>query len=509
MVPGMLHAAAKAVPETIALILDGDRELTYGRWRERADRFAVALQTRGVKQADRVGLVYSGGDWLDYAVAYFGVLTCGATAVLLSGQPPADKLARLAVTYRLALVVVGSGDVGSSEACAVLRHADLEGGVEPGAKPRPVTIGPDDVAEIIFTSGTQGLSKGVEATHRSMLYRSKRPDPRVLMHPLPLGSAAAQMLMVDAVRGHQTLVVMSEFHPGRFCRLVIAHEPCWIGMAPAVGAMLVRAGAHRRFRLSSVTGVTFVSAPLQPATLGQLSLLFPAATIRNYYSSTEAAPAGVGTVFDPARPLSVGRPDDGCEVRVVDDDGDEVAAGVRGEVLLRAEGAGTRRYADDQAATDQTFRDGWVRTGDIGYLDDDGYLFLVDRRADTINAGGMKISTLEVEHALGQHPSVLEVAVFGRRHPVLGEVVEAAVIVDPESPGTDSAALIRFCAERLARHQVPARVHLVDDFPRNALGKPLKRVLAERAADAGGRERAGEEKNDGRTRSGRELSALG
>jgi acyl-CoA synthetase (AMP-forming)/AMP-acid ligase II len=239
----------------------------------------------------------------------------------------------------------------------------------------------------------------------------------------------------------------------------------------------VRAREHRRFALTSVQSLTFLSAPLQPTTLRQLAELFPQAVIRNYYSSTEASPAGVGTIFDPERPTSVGRPEDWCAVRVVDDTGRELAAGQTGEVLLRADGVAGRRYADDAEASAAVFQDGWVRTGDLGHLDADGFLYLDDRKADVVNTGGFKVAAQEVERVLCEHPAVSEAAVFGRTHPVLGEAVAAAVIV---TEAVESADLIRFCVDRLADFKVPSEVSVVDDFPRGALGKPLKRVLAGR-----------------------------
>jgi long-chain acyl-CoA synthetase len=479
VVPEYLRSAAAAGPDRPALILDSDRSVRYGEWCARADRVAAALQARGIRHGDRVGLVYSGADWIDYAVAYFGVLAGGATAVLLPPGLLDAELSHVTEAYHVALVLVGPAEALPEVGCPTVHHTELESAVAQQARPEPVPATPDDVAEIAFTSGTSGSPKGVEATHRSMIFGDKQPDPAVLMHPLPLGSTAAQMLMIDAVRGQQTFVLMAEFDPTRFCKLALEYEPCWLALVSENGALLVRSGVHERFQLPSVGSVTFVNADLRPDDMRQLTRLFPAAVIRNYYSSIEAAPAGVGTVFDPARPASVGRPEDGTVVRVVDDHGGELRAGERGQVLLRTEGVESRRYADDPDGNAVVFRDGWVHTGDIGYFDEDGFLYLVDRKVHTIDVGGEKVSALEVEQVLGRHPAVAEAAVYGRPREGLGEDVAAAVILrEPVDP----AELLRFCASQLSGHQVPARLDVVDDFPRNAVGKPFKRTLAEQLA---------------------------
>lgn len=478
-IPQYLLLAADAAPQTAALILDGERELSYEQWRVRANRFARGLRCLSVGPGDRVGLLYGGEHWLEYAVAYFGVLTLGATAVVLTAWMTPEDLQRLCQRHRVALTVLGAPQAAAASEGQVVSHVSvLDAGDD---EPEPVAATADSVAEIIFTSGTTGSVKGVEATHAGMQLRGKRPDPTVIMHPMPLGSTAAQLMLVDGVRGQQTVVLMSAFEPLRFCRLAGAYAPSLVALAPAMGAMLVRSRAHRTHQLPSVQGVVFVSAPLQPGTLRHLAELFPAALIHNYYSSAEASPAGVGTIFDPARPASVGRAEDGCAVRVVDDGGLDLPAGEEGEVLLRAEHLAPRRYADDDQATAAVFRDGWVYTGDLGHLDGDGFLYLTGRKADVVNTGGYKVAAIEVEMAIAAHPLVSEVAVIGLPDEMLGEAVVAVVIAERE---TDPAELTRFCLERLPRIKVPARFIQVQDFPRNAVGKPLKRELARQLAGA-------------------------
>ncbi|MGH9283874.1 MAG: AMP-binding enzyme, partial [Acidimicrobiales bacterium] len=196
------------------------------------------------------------------------------------------------------------------------------------------------------------------------------------------------------------------------------------------------------------------------------------------YALTEAGPARTMAEWDPARPACVGLPVGGTEVRVVDEAGAGVPTGETGEVCLRRPGSPARSYYRDPLATAETFLDGgWVRSGDLGRLDAGGRLHLVDRRRDLIISGGSNVSPVEVEAALAEHPAVVEAAVFGVPHPVLGEDVAAAVVVRAPTSPRELQDLVR---SRLAEHKVPHRVELVDDLPRNPSGKVLKGALRER-----------------------------
>ncbi|MDI5942531.1 AMP-binding protein, partial [Micromonospora sp. DH15] len=199
-------------------------------------------------------------------------------------------------------------------------------------------------------------------------------------------------------------------------------------------------------------------------------------TIVNYYTSTEAAPAQTTMIWDPARRDAVGRPVGG-QLRVADADGNPLPPGTTGDVWLRA--PYPRAYYRDDAANRATFRDGWVRMGDVGRIDADGYLYLTDRHQDVIKSGAFKVSSLEVEAALHEHPLVAEAAVVGVPHPVLGSAVAAAVVARPhaDAAGLTLPALRAFLADRLADYQLPARLLLLAELPRNEGGKVLKRQL--------------------------------
>ncbi|WP_233513628.1 class I adenylate-forming enzyme family protein, partial [Micromonospora craterilacus] len=249
-------------------------------------------------------------------------------------------------------------------------------------------------------------------------------------------------------------------------------------VVPSIAVELLDSAALRGRDIGGVQLIGSTAAPLPPAVAARLAEAFPQATIVNYYTSTEAAPAQTTMIYDPSRRNAVGRPVGG-QLMVADADGNPLPAGTTGDVWLRA--PFPRAYYRDETANRVTFRDGWVRMGDVGRVDADGYLYLTDRHQDVIKTGAFKVSTLEVEAALHEHPLVAQAAVVGVPHPVLGSAVAAAVVPRP-SAGADGLSLpvLRgFLADRLADYQLPARLLLLDQLPRNEGGKVLKRQLTD------------------------------
>jgi hypothetical protein len=200
------------------------------------------------------------------------------------------------------------------------------------------------------------------------------------------------------------------------------------------------------------------------------------------YTSTEAWPARVRITFDPARPGSVGRAEHGTQLRIMDGAAQQ-PAGRAGDIEIRVSGAPARWYDGDPDATTAVFKaGGWVRTGDRGYLDPDGYLYLVGRESEIINSGGHNISPIEVDAALEEHPGVIEAVTYGVPHPSLGAYVACAVRVHGE--GTGAEELHEWCAARLGPVKAPKRIHLVAEFPRTATGKVIRSALATMMGDS-------------------------
>ena len=237
---------------------------------------------------------------------------------------------------------------------------------------------------------------------------------------------------------------------------------------------LLRSGALDRHDVSSVRLFGSTAAALPPTVAAELAAALPGATLVNYYTSTEAAPTQTSMVFSPERPAALGRAVGGT-LRVCDEDGQPCPPGVVGEVWMRGAGI-SRSYLDDPDATRHVFRGGWTRMGDMGYLDAEGYLYLVDREGDVIKSGADKVSTIAVEAALHEHPDIVEAAVLGLPDPVLGMAPVAVLVATRE---LRLAEVRGFLADRLAGHEQPSRIVRVAELPRNAGGKVVKHRLRE------------------------------
>jgi acyl-CoA synthetase (AMP-forming)/AMP-acid ligase II len=487
-VPALLTARAAADPDRVALqVADGDR-LTYREWDRRSDAVAWGMRDRGLRNGDPVGLVFEAGGWIDYAVAYCGVQKAGGVAVPLGAHLGPATIADLLGRCGVAGTVHGrSGPVPATPGWRTgIGALERDGG------PIDVTVRPGDPAQILYTSGTTGHPKGVAATHANLTYgldpaARRRPlaHSRHCLHAFALGSNAAQTMLVSALVTAPTTVIAPSFEAESFGALIERYAVGSVFVVPAMAIELVNRRIPQRHDLSSVLLLGSTAAALPPAVALALTGALPGATLTNSYTSTEAAPARLTMVFDPERPGALGRPEWPGDVRITDEDGWQVEAGRTGAVWLRS-AAPPRGYHDDLAAGTRVFADGWVAMGDLGYQDADGYLHLVDRADDIVKSGALAVSTLRVEAALHEHPGVAETAVAGVPHPVLGQVLAAAVV--PAGDVTE-ADLRAFLADRLGRHELPALIRFTESLPYNAAGKVVKGEL--RAMLALGAHRAG------------------
>jgi acyl-CoA synthetase (AMP-forming)/AMP-acid ligase II len=483
-VPAQLGRRAEERPEDIAhRLVDGD-DLTFGRWDAASNAAACGLLARGVRPGDRVLLPCSTAAWTAYAVAWAAVLKAGAVAVPVSRS--AGRGAMWATWAASGAVCVVDGE---TEVLPEAEHVSLDELIARG-DPAPLADGPrpEDDAEIIFTSGTTGVPKGVIATHENVLHPllDPRPGPvRTALHSLPPGTTVGQGLLIQplSARPHRTFTLPA-FTPDGLLAAVELLRPTDVVLVPAMAIALVDAAGAHTYDLSSVLQVRTTSAPIHPATLQALARRFPSARIRNVYSTTECWPRRLATDFDRARPTSLGRPTAEGRVRIAAADGTEAAAGVAGDVQLRSD-APQRRYDGEDGPSVVFLPGGWTRTGDIGRLDEDGYFYLVDRNPDLINTGGLNVSTLDIEAAIMEYPGVIEAAVCGVPHPVLTECVVAAVTA---RPGLAVPELLEFLRDRKGP-AAPQRITIVGELPHNFLGKiDNKRLRTELAGELAARD---------------------
>ncbi len=464
-VPQLLAGRAATEPDHVAII-QGAATLTMAQWHRRSERIAAGLVARGVAPGDRVALIFGNQHWIDYAIAYAGVVAAGAVAV-----PMSDRAAPAEIEHM----------VGHCGATAILRPADMADFASAGAARLP-DVRPSDLAQILYTSGTTGRPKGVAASHANVTFGCALRTPqrrlahsRLFLHAFPIGTNAAQTMLFNALDAAPGMLVAARFAPGNFARLIEANAVGSVFVVPAMAIELLRARVAAEHDLSSVLLLGSTAAALPPSVAVELAAAMPGAAIANYYTSTEAAPAQTTMLFDPERPASLGRPASGGNLRITDADGADCPSGVPGDVWLRSPTA-PRSYYGDAVASARVFTDGWTRMGDVGYLDDEGYLFLVDRDSDVIKSGAYKVSTVQVEAALHEHPDIIEAAVIGIAHPVLGMTPAAAIVADRL---IIASRLRAFLTEHLASHELPTRLVQVGALPRNDGGKVLKGRLRE------------------------------
>ncbi|HEX5116327.1 MAG TPA: AMP-binding protein [Pseudonocardiaceae bacterium] len=465
-------------PHRIAITLDGRRSLTMADWDARSNAVAHGLLERGAEHGDRVALYFDRTRWIEYAICYLGVLKAGGVVVAMSsGLSPHQTRFRIALSG--ARLLVHPDDATPPEvdvpSVAVDDLADGDAG------PVAVTVRPEDLAEINFTSGTTGDSKGVSATHENITYDhavlpmyQQYVGRHHLLTAFPMGTTAAQSMAFLAMVAEPTLIVMSKFDAESLAAIVESLRVDSMLIVPAMAVDLVNSRAGDRYDLTSVEYVSCGSAALAVPMANQLvANVFPNAEIVNVYGSTETMPISFSLSFSSERAGSVGKVPDGVEMFLADADGNPVPQAETGEVLVRS-AAPLRAYYHDPEATEHTFGSGWIHTGDFGHLDKDGYLFLVDRDKDVVKVGGLKVSTLQVESALFEHPDVADAAVVGIPHPVMGRMVAAAVMFRRPVELVDLRTFLR---DRLTAYEIPTRFMSVYSLPRNPMGKVLKREI--------------------------------
>ncbi|MEV4512401.1 class I adenylate-forming enzyme family protein [Dactylosporangium sp. NPDC049525] len=472
-VPRLLADRSASEPDREALVVDGVGALTFGAWQRRADDLAERLRRRHVAPGDRVGLRFGAAEWLDYAVAYIAVQRLGAVAVPISDDAAPAELAHVLADCGAAGLVHAGGapDRTGGWTQAV--------GDDAGGRCGEDLSTPDGLAQILYTSGTTARPKGVAASHANVTYGSgarHRPfrHSRHLLHAFAIGTNAAQIMLMNALLAHPAVVTLPQFTPLRFARAIARWSAGTVFVVPAMAMeLLTVAGGHD---LSSVRLLGSAAAPLPAPVAARLVAAFPNATIVNYYTSTEAAPAQTAMAYDPERPGSVGRAIAGGGVRVMRDDGRPCAPGETGAVWMRSPAPARTYFGETRNSDTAAFQDGWVRMGDVGYVDAEGYLYLVERDSDVVKTGAHRVSTLQIEAAIHEHPAVADAAVVGLPHEVLG-VELAAVIVVSGGAALTPPALRAFLADRLAPHEIPSRVHAMDKLPRNRGGKVDKSSL--------------------------------
>ncbi len=476
----------------------GDRRWSFAGLDRAVDRVARGLLEAGLVRGDRLGALGRNSDaylilWL--ACARAGLIHVPVNYALTgrelryiveqSGARALIVDPALAGNAREALDAATGpwfGTLfGGSQGLDVLRLAEGDGPVEPVDVP----IADEDVVQLLYTSGTTAAPKGAMMTSRGLLAEYLScivaldfgPGDRALA-ALPLYHTAQMhaFTMPQLLAGAETVLIEAPA-PETCLRLIEEHRLTSFFAPPTVWISLLRSPDFARRDLSSLARVYYGASIMPVPVLGELRTRLPGARPYNCYGQSEIAP--LATVLRPEehddRPASCGRPVFNVETRVVDDAMQDVAPGERGEIVHRSAQL-MAGYWDKPEETEEAFRGGWFHSGDVGIMDEAGYITVVDRVKDVIKTGGTIVASREVEEVLFTHPSVSEVAVIALPHPRWIEAVTAIVVL---RPGTSAEAedLIAHCRTGLAPFKVPKRILFQEDLPRNTAGKLLKREL--------------------------------
>jgi long-chain acyl-CoA synthetase len=462
------------------LVYAGDRVATWGDVRARATDVAGALADAGVAAGHAVGVMLPNG--VDVIATLFGVWQAGAVYVPLNPRLADDEVARVLADVRPAAVVTADG-IGTTDG-------------------EPRRYG-DDVALVQYTSGTTGRPKPVPLTHdgvaqlldsvvaklRPAPAAGPTPQPKAAMPnliPVSLSLWAGIYNVLFAFRVGAAVVLMARFDPPEFARLVAKYEIRSSVLPPAALVMLV--DDERVQTLAPLKYVRSITAPLSPLQARRFRDRFGIAVL-NSYGQTELGGEIVGWTAADSRAHgetklgSVGRPHAGVELRVVAVGDGAVVTDLpvdgAGELWVRTSAIGAR-HGDGSDLGERLSPDGWFRTGDVARIDADGFVWIEGRVSDVINRGGLKVYPAEVEEVLRTAPEVADAAVVGVPDDRLGEVPWAFVVASGELAAV-SDALSGLCRDHLAPYKVPVRFEVIDDLPRNEVGKVLKGMLIGRA----------------------------
>jgi acyl-CoA synthetase (AMP-forming)/AMP-acid ligase II len=486
-VGGLLLDAARRWPDADALV-EGDAVLSHAQAAVAARRVARRLLARGVRPGDRVALALPNG-WR-YAVAYSGVQLAGAAAVPVNTRFAAPEIEYvLSDCGAVAVVVDGVTDKRVPLVCP---HWDADELTAPGpaAEQLPgLSAASTDVANILYTSGTTGQPKGAMQTHGNIVFnadtcgtvmRARPGDRTLVIAPMFHATGIVSQLVGFGAHG-AARVFLPGFTATGMRDALIEHRITFFAGVTAMIHLMLADPAFDPADLPGLHTVCFGGAPVAEAFLAEASKRMPGVTFANVWGLTEGTSIVTCAMGQEwlDRPWSVGRPVPGVEVAVAVD-GERLAApdpGAVGELWVRGPVV-TAGYWHRPEATAETFgADGWLRTGDVGRVDADGYVQVLDRMKDMIIRGGENIYSLEVEAVLARHPAVADVAVVGVPDQVMGDRVRAVVVLRPGETLTLDA-LRDWAGTRLADYKLPVELVPLDELPRNANGKILKRRLA-------------------------------
>jgi long-chain acyl-CoA synthetase len=483
-----LNRALRVAP-TAEAVVDGDRRLTYTELAGRCRRLVGGLFGLGLGPGDRVAILATNS--LPYLEAYLAIPAGNLVIVPLNTRQAEPEL-RYALEDSGARVLITDRDPGrlADVVDHVVSIPDGYEALREGASERELgtDVTSESLAGLFYTGGTTGASKGVMLSHGNLIANAIH---MMVTQPLlpgdrfaviaPMFHAAGSFAVLATVWTAGCHVMLPVFDPGEAVDLLEREAITATLVVPTMLAAMADAQLAKPRDVSNLRELGHGGSPIATEVVRRAHKAFPGARLTHWYGTTETAPIATALpneqeVLDGERARSCGQATVGLDVRVVDLDDRELPTGEVGEVVIR--GANVMQgYWKKPEQTASALRDGWYHTGDLGYLDDEGYLFLVDRLKDMIVSGGENVYSTEVEEVLYKHSMVLEAAVFGVPHDTWGEAVYAVVV--PRGDVT-TIELVEHCKQHLGGYKIPKEIALREEpLPKSGPGKVLKRELRE------------------------------
>lgn len=503
----------------IPFLIEGDREVSYGAAETLANRIANAMIAAGLKQGDRIA--YLGKNSIEHALVYVAASKAGLVPIPLNFRlAPKEWQYILNHSGARALLVTGDYLDGIDSIRDGLEAAEIFVSVDtpragwidwadwiaqaPETRP-DLPITPQDLVYIMYTSGTTGLPKGVMISHANLIAvldqamtatsARRSPGERALI-VTPLYHAAGAVRIFTAGINGTTCVLMDQFDPETLIDALRKYRVNTINMVPAIIQMLLdKVPGIEDMRFDDLRVIYYGAAPISAPLLQRTTQVFKCDLIQGYGLTEATGGLTYLNEYDHAKALegaahlleSAGKAAVGCKLKICDSTGRELPHGEVGEIVAKGPNV-MQGYWNDPAATKSVLsEDGWLRTGDAGMVDAEGYLYLKDRVKDMIVSGGENIYPVEVENALAEHPEIADAAVIGVPDEKYGETVMAICVLRPGAT-LNAEDVIAHCRKHIGGYKVPRKVAFLDELPRNPSGKVLKRELRKPYWESAGRQ---------------------
>ncbi len=506
-----LNISAAIVPDRTAVIFE-EKRFTYLQIEKRSTLLANALKRMGVNPKDRIAIMDVNCN--EHIELYFACAKLDAIYVPLNFRGKRDEIEFILRDSRPKVLLAGSRylellqslDESLSSSMSLIRIEESEDNsssyktlLDGSEKQEIIPAGLDeDVIILMYTAGTTGKPKGVMLTHENLssyiLSNVNPADPVIEERNIitvPLYHIAGVQAVLAGIYSGRTLIIQRQFDADDWLKLVETEKVNRAMMVPTMLKNILESENFAKYDTSSIKVITYGAAPMPLQVIKRAIEEFPNAQFINAFGQTETA--STITMLPPEdhqikgskeeiekklrRLSSIGKPLDDVEIRIVDDYGKEVDKGEIGEIVASGPRL-MKGYWNQKKATSNTLKNGWLHTGDLGYVDEDGYIFLSGRAKDFIKRGGEMISPEEVEQVLHSHPAIDEAAIIGIPDETWGEVVRAIVVLKQNGNVTEEE-LIQYCRDKLSSFKKPESVIFVEELPRNTLGKVIKRQLRE------------------------------